>query len=176
MSGLESAWEQFQQPEYVHVLLNPMPVYGLAAGALALVVALVLRSRPARVTALAVVILSALSAWPVFHFGEAGYDRVKAMSDAAGEAWLDEHMWRAEKAIAVFFVAAAAALSALVVPRKWPRADVPLTAATLALVVLSLVVGVWIGFAGGQIRHREFRDAPPPGRAATHTHNHSHEH
>ena len=156
--------EKFAQPEYVHVLLNPLPIYGLAAGVLGLVVALVLRQRAARVTALIVIAVTALTAWPVFEFGEQGYDRVKSMSDAAGEQWLDEHMWRAEKAIAFFFVVAAVALAALIAPRKWPRSDMPLTVATLALALAALAIGGWISFAGGQVRHREFRDGPPPER------------
>ena len=32
-----------EQPEYVHVLLNPLPVYGLALGLVALTIALALR-------------------------------------------------------------------------------------------------------------------------------------
>jgi len=32
------------KPEYVHVLLNPLPVYGLGAGVLGLVIALLLRT------------------------------------------------------------------------------------------------------------------------------------
>ena len=41
--------------EYVHVLLNPLPVYGLAVGVVGLIIALLLRTRAARVTALALV-------------------------------------------------------------------------------------------------------------------------
>ena len=66
------------KPECVHVLLNPLPVYGLTVGVLGLVIALLLRTRATRVTAFALVMLSAASAWPVYQYGEAGYDRVKA--------------------------------------------------------------------------------------------------
>ena len=50
------------KPEYVHVLLNPLPNYGLAVGVVGLIIALLLRTRAARVTALALVMLSAASA------------------------------------------------------------------------------------------------------------------
>ena len=72
------------KPEYVRVLLNPLPVYGLAVGVLGLFIALLLRTRAARVTAFALVMLSAASAWPVYQYGEAGYDRVQAMVDEDG--------------------------------------------------------------------------------------------
>jgi hypothetical protein len=84
------------KPEYVHVLLNPLPVYGLAVGVFGLIIALLLRTRPGRVTALALVMVSAASAWPVYYYGEAGYDRVKTMVDEGGGKWLEEHMRRGE--------------------------------------------------------------------------------
>jgi hypothetical protein len=82
--------------EYVHVLLNPLPVYGLAVGVFGLIIALLLRTRPGRVTALALVMVSAASAWPVYYYGEAGYDRVKTMVHEGGGKWLEEHMRRGE--------------------------------------------------------------------------------
>ena len=95
--------EHLADPEYIHVLINPLPVYGLAIAALALVLALFLRNQRVTIAALALVFVCALSAWPTYHYGEAGYDRVKAMSDAAGEQWLDEHMARGEKLIWAFY-------------------------------------------------------------------------
>ena len=47
--------EHLGKPEYIHVLLNPLPVYGLAVGVLGLIIALLSRTRAARVTALALV-------------------------------------------------------------------------------------------------------------------------
>ena len=66
MTELHDFLQQLRQPEYVHVLLNPIPVYAMASGILALVVALILRSRPAQVTASVVVIFAALSRRPRF--------------------------------------------------------------------------------------------------------------
>lgn len=89
------------------MLLNPLPVYGLAIGLAGLIIALGLRAKPARVTALALVMLSAASAWPVYSYDEAGYDRMKAMVDEEGDKWLEEHMRRGQKLIYVFYVVAA---------------------------------------------------------------------
>jgi hypothetical protein len=80
------------KPEYVHACLTHC---GRARpGHCAL-----LRTRAARVTAFALVMLSAASAWPVYQYGEAGYDRVKAMVDEDGDKWLEEHMRRGEQLI-----------------------------------------------------------------------------
>src|SRR5437762_6916723 len=86
-----------RQPEYVHVLINPLPIYGLAMGWIGLIIALFLRSRPAQIATLALVLISAVSAWPAYEFGEEGYDRVLSMTDDDGHAWLDEHQRRAEQ-------------------------------------------------------------------------------
>lgn len=162
MTGLHDFLQQLRQPEYVHVLLNPIPVYGMISGILALVVALILRSRPAQITAFVVVIFAALSVWPVGEYGERGYDRVYSMSDKDGQQWLDEHMHRADLGIWVFYVTAAVAAAALIVPKFKPRTQFPLAVATLVFAMASLRAGAWISRAGGKIRHSEFRNGPPP--------------
>jgi hypothetical protein len=66
-------FDALSQPEYVHVLLNPLPVYGLATGVLGLVLAMALRSRTAQVVALIIILICAASAWPVYQYGEGAY-------------------------------------------------------------------------------------------------------
>src|SRR5205814_8234751 len=80
-----------RQPEYVHILINPLPIYGLAMGWIGLIIAFFLRSRPAQIATLALVLISAASAWPACEFGEGGYDRVLSMADDDGRAWLAGH-------------------------------------------------------------------------------------
>lgn len=148
--------------EYLHVLLNPIPVYGLAFGALALVLAFILRSRPARLVALMLICLSAAAAWPVYHYGEKAYDDVMMLTDDEGTKWMDEHRHRAESLIGCFYALGVLALAALVVPGKWPRSETPLSAIVLATALAVLGVGGWIAFAGGHIRHEEFRSGKLP--------------
>jgi hypothetical protein len=151
-----------QQPEYVHVLLNPLPVYGLLAGWVGLIIALVLRSRRAQIATLTLVFLSSISAWPVYEFGEQGYDRVLSMTDQDGEAWLDEHMHRAEGLIWLFYVLAALSAVAIAAPIKWQKSSAPLAVAVILLAAVTLGSGAYIAYAGGRVRHREFRNEPAP--------------
>jgi predicted ABC-type exoprotein transport system permease subunit len=153
---------QLKQPEYVHVLLNPIPVYGMMSGILALVIALILKSRPAQISALVVVIFAALSVWPVGEFGDRASDRVYAMSNKDAQQWLDVHMHRADIGSWVFYATALVAMAALVLPRFRPRTQLPLTLATLVFALASLGAGAWISHAGGKVRHSEFREGPPP--------------
>ena len=151
-----------RQPEYIHVLINPLPIYGLAIGSIGLLIALVMRSRSAQIATLVLVVICAGSAWPVGEFGEEASDRVQAMSDDAGHAWLEEHEHRADQFIVFFYVLAALAVVAVAAPIKWPRSAPALAIATLLLGVVVLGMGSYIAYAGGRIRHREFRTGPPP--------------
>jgi len=163
---IDTLLRDLRQPEYIHVLLNPLPVYGLFAGLIALLVAILLRSRKATITALAIVLISSAAAWPAYEYGEQAYDRVLTMTDDAGHAWLDEHMHRAEQLIFVFYALAGLSAAAIVVPIKWPKSSGPLAIAVLLLGAVTLGMGAYIAQAGGRIRHREYRNqSPPPIRA-----------
>src|SRR6266481_8290449 len=117
-------------------------------GVFTLLLALISRRRAARVIALALIFVGAISAWPVYHYGEAAYDRVTAMADSDGDKWLDEHMRRGEQLIYVFYVVAA--LSAVGIAGEFaaPKAAVPLAIATLILAAANLGVGGYIAYAG----------------------------
>jgi dolichol kinase len=162
MNSWNALRENFGRPEYVHALLNPLPVYGLAVSIVALIIALLTRKRPALVIALCLVLLSSLAACPTYIYGEAAYDRVSAMSDESGGKWLDEHETRAKHWIAVFYVLAGLAFVALIAPARWPSSSLPLANATLVMAIITLCIGVWIAYAGGRIRHKEFRVGNPP--------------
>jgi len=159
---IEAILRGLHQPEYVHVLINPLPVYGLAMGLIALLVATCQRSRAATIAALVVVLISSAAAWPVYEYGEQAYNGVLSMADEAGRAWLAAHKARAENLIWFFYALAILSAIALIVPIKWPRLSLGLAIAVLVLGVISLGVGGYIAYAGGKIRHREFRNEPPP--------------
>ena len=154
--------EELARPEYVHVLLNPLPVYGLATAALALAGALAFRSRPALVAALALVAIMAASAWPVYVYGRQAYEVVNTTVDPGGQDWLNAHQHRAEKLIWTFYALAALAAVGIAAPVRWPKTLVPLAALTLLGALIVLGAGGWIAYAGGKVRHIEFRRGVPP--------------
>src|ERR1700730_3445765 len=154
---IETILRDLRQPEYLHVLINPLPVYGLAIGWIGLIIAFFLRSRPAQIATLALVLISAFAAWPVYEFGEQGYDRVLSMTDDDGHAWLDEHQHRANQCIYFFYALAALSVIAIVAPMKWPKASAPLAVSVVLLSAVVLGMGGYIAYAGGKVRHREFR-------------------
>jgi hypothetical protein len=159
---IEGLIRGLRQPEYVHVLLNPLPVYGLLISWIGLIAALTLKSRRAQIVTLLLVFITSISAWPVFEFGQQGYDRVLAMTNDDGHAWLDEHMERAEKLIYIFYTLAALSAAAIIVPLRWPKSSMSLAVAVVCLGATTLASGCYIAYAGGKIRHREFRNEPAP--------------
>lgn len=163
---METILRDLRQPEYIHTLINPLPIYGLTIALLGLLIALFMRSRRGELVALVLVFVTAASAWPAAHFGEEAYDRVLSMADEPGQAWLEAHEDRADDLVPIFYVLAAVSAAAIVLPRKWPRTALPLALATVVVAFCSLAAGGYIAYAGGKIRHREFRNAAPPPRKA----------
>lgn len=154
--------QDLSQPEYIHVLINPLPVYGLLMALIGLIIALVQRSRRAQIMALLLIIFSGAIAWPVAHYGGAGYDRVLSLTNEQGALWLKAHAQRADRFIWFFYGLALLALGAILAPMKWAKTRLPLALATLVLAVVVLGMGGYIAYAGGRIRHAEFRNEPAP--------------
>jgi hypothetical protein len=151
-----------QQPEYVHVLLNHLPITGLSVALLFLLAAIVVNHRVTQFVALAAVVLLSLSIWPVAHYGERAFDRTLAMSDADGGAWLRHHEDLVDRWGFVYYVTAGVAAAGMVAGAMKPRMLRPACAVVAVLTMASLVAGAVIADTGGKIRHREFRLGPPP--------------
>ena len=159
---IDALLRDLRQPEYVHVLINPLPIYGLAMGWIGLIIAAILRSRRAQIATLAIVLIASASAWPVFEFGEDAYDPVLSMENETGQAWLEAHKRRAEELIYYFYALAALSAAAIALPIYRPKFSLPLLIAVLVSGAVVLGMGGYIAYAGGKIRHREFRNVPPP--------------
>ncbi len=151
-----------QQPEYIHAAINHFPLIGVFVSILALVGALIARSKAATVVGLILLGLLSLSVWPVVEYGEAGYDRVLSMADDPGQAYLRYHAEVAHRWAFLYFVTAGLCAVTLVLAWKWPRWLLPGSVLSLVLALGSLVAGIYIAQAGGEIRHREFRFGPAP--------------
>ncbi len=151
---IDTLLRDLRQPEYIHVLINPLPIYGLLMGWIGLVIALI----------------TSASAWPAYEFGEQAYDRVLSMADEDGKAWLDAHQDRAEDLIYFFYALALLSVVAIALPIKWPKSSTPLVIAVILFGAVTLGIGGYIAYAGGKIRHREFRNVPPPPKKPEHEH------
>jgi hypothetical protein len=158
--------EALRQPEYVHVLINHLPLTGLFVALIALTCSIALRSRKAVFLGMALVSLFSLSAWPVYVYGEESYDRVYSMTDSDGDAYLDRHKELGERWVWPFYLTSAIGALGLVAGWKWPKCLWAIASATSFLAASSLVAGAVIADVGGKVRHPEFRNGRPPARDA----------
>src|ERR1700746_1766455 len=112
------------QPEYVHVLLNPMPLYGMAAGAFLLVWSRLRHPEEFPEGTLVWIVLVAIVTGLAVYFGEQGYENVGVIADAHGNRWLADHKERAETLMYVFYLTGLCALGSLWAQRRrlsWDR-------------------------------------------------------
>lgn len=150
---------RFERPEYFHVLLNPFPMYGVAAGAFFLFFSL-LRKKESAPALIWLILMSLITAGAIY-FGQQGYDRLYSTLDPEARQWLDVHMKRAEDFLIIFHLVGVAALASLITRHKWPRVAQSLGWVTFVLALICVGLGGWISRAGGQIRHSEFRHDSP---------------
>ena len=61
---LTTLWQSIRDPEYLHLLIEPLPLYGLGIGLMLFVVAFVFGERRSRLLALALICVSCASVWP----------------------------------------------------------------------------------------------------------------
>src|SRR6202008_2717137 len=130
-----------------HVLLNPMPLYGMAAGAFLLAWSRLRHPEEFPEGALIWIILVAFVTGLAVYFGEQGYENVGAIADAHGNRWLAHHKERAETLMYIFYLAGFCALGSLVAKRRqpsWVRYGVSLT---LVLTILSMGAAASISHA-----------------------------
>lgn len=149
------------QPEYLHVLVHPFPILGMALAAPLLLFALAVRSRGAREAGLVLIMLAALGALATVKIGQKAYDRVYDRIELESQQWLDVHMERAEDAQWAFYLTGLLAALALAASRRKPAWERPATLGAAGGALLCSALGGWIAHAGGQVRHSEFRLGPP---------------
>lgn len=158
-------WTQLtRQPEYLHLVLNHLPIVGLATALLFLLAALCLRQRGSILFALIVCTVFAASGIAVLQSGEAAFNRVLGSMphDAPADDFLKAHAEQARGFATNFY--AATAICALVTVAGFFSTTALRWGAPLALVAGALCVWCALQAAesGGQIKHRELRVHGPP--------------
>ncbi|MBK8093411.1 MAG: hypothetical protein IPK32_15880 [Verrucomicrobiaceae bacterium] len=75
---LTTLWQSIRDPEYLHLLIEPLPLYGLGIGLMMFVVAYVFGERRSRTLALALICISCCSVWPYTDLREKATPRIIA--------------------------------------------------------------------------------------------------
>lgn len=162
--------DAFKEPEYLHVLLNPFPVYGLGIALLALLIGICLKSRHTQLTAMLLIAITCLSVWPVTQIGHRAHEKVEKTLSAESNNWMQYHEETSTLALNVALLATLIAILGVTLPRKYPRTAGPLVGLSLLFGALSLAASIRTSYAGGRIRHEEFRTGPAPTVKTPHHH------
>jgi hypothetical protein len=145
---------------HVHLLVNHIPVLGVALGLVVLAAAAVRHHTVVVRCALVLFVISALAAIPTYLTGEPAEDLVES---AAGdvEAWVEPHEEAA--LVSLVLVEGLGVLSIIGLWMSRDRPSLPRGGIALVLVLAAITAGslTWTANLGGQIRHSEIRGGPP---------------
>lgn len=75
---LTTLWQNIRDPEYLHLLLEPLPLYGLGLGLVFVIVSFVFGELKSRMLALAVICVSCASVWPYIDLRDKATPRILA--------------------------------------------------------------------------------------------------
>ena len=161
--------EMLGDPAHRHVLLNHLPIVGLATAWLVLAWALVERRWSSIAFGLSLVAAFSGSAIAVLSAGDAAYPFVFDVLDGPGRAWLDYHTHLGERWGWLLTANGALAIGAIALGAARERLRLASGIVVLTTTLAALAAAAIIADAGGKIRHPEFRlDDPPehdsPGR------------
>ena len=155
-------YELTGNPAYRHVLLNHLPITGLALAAVALAWG-VFEDRGSSIAfGLALCLVTSGSAVLVMQSGDAAYPYLFERLDGHGQAWLDHHVFLAERFGRLLPANALLAAGALAIGIRRPAWRRRAAIAVLVTTTASLVAGAIIAESGGKVRHDEFRTSNPP--------------
>ena len=152
----------FEDPAYRHVLLNHLPITGLAVAACVLAFGIFEDRWQSIVVGLGLCLVTSGSAVLVMQSGDAAYPQLFEQLDGHGQAWLDHHVHLAESWGRLLPANAILAAIGLGVGQRrlaWRRR---IGIGVLVTTLAALVAGSVVAEAGGKIRHSEFRSSEPP--------------
>ena len=151
---------------HLHLVLNHVPVTAAVFGFVVLGLGILFRSAHVRNVGLGLLVVSALTAIPVYLTGESAEEVVEGIQGAS-ESFIDKHQSAAEVSLGLAMVSGAIALAAMIPLRMaYARFRGFLVTGALLASVLTCASMAWTANLGGQIRHTEIR---PAGQAVNQT-------
>ena len=162
---LNQLWTSLGDAEYLHLLLEPLPLYGVGFGLVFLLVTHLAGEGKGLLLSLLLIGASAASVWPYHHLREEAMPRVLATRDTALVPLIQEQTQRrAAVEWAYYAVAGVAALALVARAGGKGRSLITLTlVGGAALFCLSL----WLHKKECEVYHRNIIKYRPPPAAGT---------
>jgi peptidoglycan/LPS O-acetylase OafA/YrhL len=150
-------------PEHIHLLINHIPIHGLAFSTLFLVIALLLKNRLLVGISAAVITVCGLSIPFIMSTGEGAYERYEntpELWETIGESGLEAahvHYERAEKGAKATYLLIVLGIVSILVWKFRPEWLIKMGWSLALLCVVCLFLNAWIASSGGKIRRPDFR-------------------
>lgn len=152
MRELTSLWQSFGDAEYLHLLLEPLPLFGLGLGLVFLLAGTLLRESKMRMVALLVMALSCLSVQPYLQLRAQAEPRILALQDPAYHALTKQQTELRNSTAWVYYGLAVACVVVLVLGRG-SRAFLLNTLIAL-LAIAGLLHAIWLHKKECEVFHR----------------------
>jgi flagellar motor component MotA len=141
---------------HYHLLVNHLPIVGVLIGFLVLVVGLITKKTDVKLTALGILIFSALASIAAFYTGEGAEEVVEKISGIS-ETLIHTHEEYAETFYTLSLVMGGFALVAFILELKKLKFSRLFIILTLLLALSDGIAAKYAGTSGGEIRHTEIR-------------------
>ena len=142
---------------HFHLVVNHIPIVGLLIGTLTLVAGLLLKKREVKLTALGVLIFSAIASLFAFYTGEGAEEIVEKIAGIS-ETLIHEHEEYAETFFTLTIILGITALAAFIAEVKNVKFSKYLIVLVLLVAVSDGILAKYVGTSGGEIRHTEIRN------------------
>lgn len=152
MRELTALWNSLGDAEYLHLLLEPLPLFGLGFGLLLLIAAVLMRDGKIRTLALIMIIASAASVQPYQAMRAKSEPRILALQDPSFHAITLAQSDRRKSAAWLYYAIAAWGTIALVTSRK--GGGLIVTIVTFTLCSTGFVTAVWLHKKECEVYHR----------------------
>ena len=141
---------------HLHLLVNHLPTVGLLIGTLVLITGLILKKTEVKLTALAVLILSALTSIVAFYTGEGAEEVVENMSGIS-ETLIHTHEEYAESFFTLTLILGGISLTTFIAELRKFNFSKYLVILCMLVAIADGVLAKYVGNSGGEIRHSEIR-------------------
>jgi hypothetical protein len=145
-------WHSLDDAEYLHLLLEPLPLFGLGFGLIALSIGMIVREWRMRVLALVVVIVSCLSVQPYVKLRVKSEPRVIALQDPAFHALIRQQTERRSNTTWIYYGAALFGVGALFYTRGGKGTIV--NGLTIAVCCAAFLHALWLHKKECEVYHR----------------------
>lgn len=157
---LTTLWQSVRDPDYAHLLLESVPLFGLGFGLVILIIAYISKESKSRLAALALICLSCASIWPYLDLRVKATPRIIATRDPSFSPLITKQTERRSQTAWVYYVMTG--VSGLTLLLGFTRYGKWLILATVVLGAGAFWVSLWLHKKECEVYHRNIVRYTPP--------------